>query len=650
MKDMRMFGLHLVSVVIAACGSKPALIPVRQIDASPDVPRGDAARRDAELAKVAARVFDAYANSEPRLTGDGKRVTFVSNRDGLPQLYVADATNPGSPARRVVASTERVGHATPTADGTSVVFSSDRGADENFSYFRVDLDGGGLVELTPGAKLHRDDMFIPDGRPDTIYYSARATSDVGTTVYSTSASRPGPENVIFKDDKPGFLVDVSPDGTRGLYVHVPSRVENYLDVVELATGTAKRIYPHEGHVAVRRAVFTADGKRVVFGTDGGGEQALVVSVDVATAKETARFVETEPATATIDGLAAARSGDVIAVAIDAGNHREIRLLDATTLKLRAPVTMPLGTGGLGAFSSDGKRLTLTWSTPNAPNDIYEIDTSTGKVTPLREEARPGLAALPAVETSIIAVPAFDHGTIPVNLYLPAGARAKRLPVIVNYHGGPAQSAQIRWWAMMRFFVAQGYAWVEPNVRGSTGFGRAYEAADNGPKRLDAFKDVETIGRWAAAQPWADARRVVVFGVSYGGYTVLVGLTRMPDLWRAGIELSGMAALGAARPTAGLNQQWSLTEFGDPVADAAFLDSISPLRDVAKITRPLFVYEGANDPIVPRVETDQIVVALRRRGMPVEYMVKDNEGHSLDHRENVIEFLSRSARFLEAHLE
>jgi dipeptidyl aminopeptidase/acylaminoacyl peptidase len=631
-----------------------AVAPPSPVAASgdPDTPTGADAARDAELAKAVAGVVDAFTSSQPRFTRDGKRVVFVSDRDGLPQLYIADAGKPDAPATRLVTSTERVTGAVATPDGKALVFQSDHGADENWSLFRVNLDGSGLVELTPGARRQRDGALIADGKPETIFYSARAMSDVGTGVYTTSASAPGQENQVYRDDKPGNLVDVSRDGKWGLYERVLSQSENYVAVLDLATGAARPLWPRDGAKAtISDAAFSADGKRALIATDGGGEQALVLSIDVATGKETARYSETRPATAEIAGVAVARQGNSIALTVNAGNHAEVRLLDATTLKPRATVALPLGTGSAGVFSEDGKRLTLSWSTPSAPGDIHAVDVSTGKVAALRREPRPQLDGLPAVEASIVEVEAFDHQKIPVNVFLPAGSKGKKLPVIVNYHGGPSGSSAIRWSAAPRFFLGQGYAWVEPNVRGSAGFGRGYEAADNGPRRLDAFKDIETAGRWAAAQPWADKDRMVVYGGSYGGYTVLIGLTRMPDLWRAGVDLVGIANLKTfMATTSGLIHELFLLEFGDPDKDAAFLESISPLRDADKIVDPLFVYAGANDPRVPRTESDQIVQAVRARKVPVEYMVAANEGHSLAHRETQIAFYSRVARFLETHLK
>src|SRR5262249_6344878 len=227
--------------------------------------------------------------------------------------------------------------------------------------------------------------------------------------------------------------------------------------------------------------------------------------------------------------------------------------------------------------------------------------------------------------------------------------AKR-PVVVVYHGGPSGSSAIRWSPTVRFFTGLGYAVVEPNVRGSGGFGRVFEMADNGPKRLDAFKDIDTTARWAAAQPGADAERMVVYGGSYGGYTVLIALERWPDVFRVGVDLVGVANLATfLRTTNGTIREIFKVEFGDLDKDAAFLETISPIVQIDRISVPLFVYAGANDPRVPRPESDQVVRALRSRGVPVEYLVANDEGHSMSRRENVIAFYSRCGAFLEKNL-
>jgi len=442
---------------------------------------------------------------------------------------------------------------------------------------------------------------------------------------------------------------VSRDGKRALFVRFPTISENYLVRIDLETGATRTLYPESGKVTINDAIFSPDGRTVYVATDGGGEQAWLLALDADSGKEKARYVEKNPAIATLDQIAVAKTGGALAVLVDAGNRTELRLLDASTLQPRAKVAMPLGQGLLSDFSEDGTRFIVQWSTPSSPWDPWAIDARTGKASPLRRESRPSLKEVPAMVVSITQVKAHDGLSLPVNVLLPK-QRTGKLPVIVSYHGGPAGSSRIRWSAMTAFYVSQGYAWVEPNVRGSTGFGRAFEEADNGPKRLEAFKDIETTGRWAASQPWADPRRVIVFGGSYGGYTVLVGLTRMPDLWRAGIDLFGVANVRTTLATTmGLIREVFILEFGDVEKDAAFLESISPLNDVDKIVAPLFVYAGANDPRVPRTESDMIVRALRERHVPVEYMVAENEGHSLARKETIVQFLARSERFLEQHL-
>ncbi|HEX8698506.1 MAG TPA: prolyl oligopeptidase family serine peptidase [Myxococcaceae bacterium] len=614
---------------------------------SPDPIASTDTARIAELTRQVTPLVDAFVNSEAIFTRDSKQVILVSNRDGLPQIYTADAARTDSPVKRLATWTERMTITGTTPDGKALLFRSDKGADENWSIWKMNLDGSAPVELTPGEKLNRDGAIVPDLAPDTVYFSARRMNEASSAVYAVPLAGGTPKQIL-RDEKPGFLTDVSRDGKQGLFERYLSGSENYLQHVDLATGKTRLLYPQSGKVTIFNAQFSPDGKTVYVATDGGGQQSLVLALDAATGKEMARYAEKNPVTATIGGMAITKAGDTLALGLDAGNRSEIRLLDAKTLKPRAQVTMPLGQGGIQDFSEDGKKLTAIWSTPSSPTDAWVIDAKTGKVSALRTEPRPSLREVPAIEASITEIRSHDGMTLPINVYLPKN-RSGKLPVIVSYHGGPAGNSKIKWSAPIAFFLSQGYAWVEPNVRGSGGFGRAFEEADNGPGRLNAFKDIEATGRWAASQPWADSNRVIIYGGSYGGYTVLVGLTRMPELWRAGVNLFGVANMKTfMATTSGLIREIFLLEFGDPDKDAAFLNSISPLEDVNKIVDPLFVYAGANDPRVPRGESDQIVRALRDRKIPVEYMVAENEGHSLARKDTLIEFLARSARFLEKH--
>ncbi len=618
--------------------------------AEPDAPTGAAAARDAELAKTAASLVDAFVNMSAAFSRDGRKVIFNSNRDGLPQLYVADAAKPDASATRLVTTSQRVADFATTKDGKSVLFRSDKGADENWDIFKVDLDGKNSVQLTSGEPLNRDSPHVADGKPDTMFYSARKMSDSASTLWAQPLKPSESPKKIYGEAGTGFLAHVSTDGKWAAWIRVPSRTNATLVLVDVGSGASKVVYPTSGEVAVNDAAFSHDGKRLYVATDGGGEQALVLAFDTKTLKEVGRYVETKPATAAINSLVTSKVGNLLALNVLAGNRSEVRVLDGATLKPKVEVKVPLGFGSAGKFSEDGKRLTISWSTPEAPADVHVVDVKTGAMTALRKEPRPTLTGLAPIETQVLDIPAHDGLKIPVNLYLPAGASGKKLPVIINYHGGPAGAAVVRWDPLPRFFLGQGYVWIEPNVRGSAGFGRGFEMADNGAKRPEAFKDVEAVGRWAAAQAWADPKKLVVFGGSYGGYTTLIALTRQADLWRAGVDLFGVANLRSfLRTTSGVIRELFKTEFGDLEKDAEMLDAQSPMRDVDKIVDPLFVYAGANDPRVPKSESDQIVKALRERRVPVEYMVANDEGHSLARRDNRVTLSARVARFLETEL-
>ena len=616
----------------------------------PDKPTGSDAARDAELAKQVTPLVDAFLNNAGVLVPDGKRLVFGSNRDGIDQLYVADATKADAPATRLFTSSERVTGARITRDGKAVVFRSDKGADENWSIYRVDLDGKNLTELTPGETLNRDDLFLPARASTVMYFSARKKDKGASSVYALPLAG-GEAKKIYSSDGFGTLIDVTPDGGRLLFNRMPSVNDNTLEVVDSVSGKAAKLYPAKGPATINDAKFSSDGERVFVSTDTGGDRAVLLALDATSGKELARYTDPASATASVLDCVMPLTRDKLACVIDAGNHNEIRLLDAATLKPGAEVKLPLGSGHVTDFSDDGKSVVVAWSTPNTPTDLFVVDFRSGKVAPLRNEPRSSITGLPSLGVSVSEVTAHDGLKIPVHEFLPPVAKTgKKLPIIVNYHGGPANVSQIRWNVGARFFTSLGYVWVEPNVRGSTGYGRAYVMADDGAKRREALKDIETTGKWVAAQPWADKDRIVIYGGSYGGYTTLIGLTRYPSLWRAGVDLVGVVNwVSFMKTTSGYIHDLFKTELGDPEKEQVLLEELSPIKDVEKIKAPLFVYTGANDPRVPRSEDDQIVKALRERGVLVEYMIAPNEGHSLSRRENQIEFYARAARFLEKAL-
>jgi dipeptidyl aminopeptidase/acylaminoacyl peptidase len=629
-----------VSAEQAASPAEPTVLTTEQL------------RRDRDRVALAQLIVDAYPNWNGFFSSlvanwspDGKHIVFGSLRDGLPEVYASEVAKPSAPPRQITRGPERAIWGRYSLDGKQILYLRDAKGDENHHIWSMNVDGTGLRDLTPGETLHRDEPVLPRKRPSVMLYSASRTTSPSSMLFIQSLRGSAPR-LIYKNPSPGGLSDVSADGSRALFVEWHSADDLVLLEVTVRSGKARRVYPAPGtKAAIFSANYSTDGRRIYVATDEGVESSVLLALDAWTNRELTRYVNDAPPAAPMNALVSP-TGDRVVVRVDAGNHGEIRILDATTLALEREVSVPLGDVSVGTFREDGKTFSVLISLPSHPADIYEVDSRTGKLSPLREDRRPGLDSLPTIDAKIEIVTAFDGLRIPINVYLPK-ERTSKLPTIVIFHGGPATSYAVRWNPYARFFLALGYAVLEPNVRGSSGFGRAYEMADNREKRANWLKDLETVNAWTKSQSWCDPERVVVWGQSYGGYTTLMALTRQPLLWRAGVDLYGVADLKQfLLTTDAAIRAGFIAEFGDVDKDGPLLDEFSPMRDRDKIVAPLFVYAGAHDPRVPRSESDAIVRALRERNVPVEYMVAENEGHTVDRRETKIELLTRTARFLD----
>jgi dipeptidyl aminopeptidase/acylaminoacyl peptidase len=460
----------------------------------------------------------------------------------------------------------------------------------------------------------------------------------------------GKAKTVFKTRGYYQLTDLSPDGKRALVFKLPSLSRSVLKVVDLKTGKARRLAPPKGKKAhAHTGRFSPDGRSVYVITDEDAEVAGLNRIDAKTGKVLTSFNDYVAEVADVE---VSPNSPFVAVLLNAGSHHSVKLLDAESLEEKLSARLPKGAMGLGRFTPDGKGLVVTVSTASQPTDVMLVDTRRGRARPLRRDRRPGLRKLARVKTTVERLATFDKMKVPINVYLPARLpRGKKLPVIVSIHGGPAAASSIHWNPTLSFWISRGFAVVEPNVRGSTGFGKKYEKADNKRKRMDALKDLAAVNEWIRLQPWADTKRLVVYGGSYGGYMTYMALGHQPELWNAGIGAVGVVnLLTFLRTTSGRIRPLITAEFGSLKKDRKFLKKISPIKVVKKIRAPVFIYQGLNDPRVPRAEQDQLVRALRKRGVVVEYMIAEDEGHSISQRHNKLEFVSRSMRFLEENLD
>ncbi len=326
--------------------------------------------------------------------------------------------------------------------------------------------------------------------------------------------------------------------------------------------------------------------------------------------------------------------------------------------------LPIGVIGGVAFSPDGKRLALTLNSATSPSDAYVIDLAGKTMARWTQSEVGGLDASKFIAPTLIRYPTFDQidggsagksrRTIPAFFYKPTTpAKNGKYPVVINIHGGPEGQSMPTFNATAQYMANEmGVAMLVPNVRGSSGYGKTWLSLDNADKREDSVKDIGALLDWIATQPELDASRVGVIGGSYGGYMVLASLTHYPERIRAGVDVVGISHFGTfLKNTENYRRDLRRAEYGDErdPAMAAVFERISPLNNAAKITSPLFVAQGKNDPRVPWTEAEQIVKAVRGNGQPVWYLLYADEGHGFRKKANSDWFNAATILFWQQHL-
>jgi dipeptidyl aminopeptidase/acylaminoacyl peptidase len=302
------------------------------------------------------------------------------------------------------------------------------------------------------------------------------------------------------------------------------------------------------------------------------------------------------------------------------------------------------------WSRDGSKFAITFAPAAQSFDIWVWDGESDTLWQATRSTTGGIPRESFVRPTLVHYPTFDDLEIPAFLYLPEGAQ-EDLPVVVFVHGGPASQSLPYFNAVVQYLVGRGYGVLAPNVRGSTGYGYTYQSLDDVHLRMDSVADLRHAALWLRERRIADPERIAVMGGSYGGFMVLAAVTTYPDLWAAGVDIVGIANFVTFLENTGpWRRRLRESEYGSLERDRTFLEQISPIRYVDRITAPMFVMHGANDPRVPVGEAEQIVAALRIRGVPVEYMRFEDEGHGLIKRANRLLAYPAIARFLDQHLK
>jgi dipeptidyl aminopeptidase/acylaminoacyl peptidase len=634
-----LFSLLLVPALYAA-------VPVPEaITADGIPPLSDELREDAgRFLEFRAAAFQGW---HPK-----KREMLITTRFGeTAQLHLLRA--PGGARRQLTFRQEPVaGGGFRPKSGEFVVFAADVGGGENFQLYRFDPVSARTTLLTDGKSRNTGSAWSEDGKWLAFTSTARTGSD--NDVWIMDPEKPAERRLVSESKGGGWAVaDWSPDGSTLLLGEMISANESYLWLCEVKTGKRELLTPKTDKPVARDAAqFSKDGKEIFLTSDEGGEFKQLGRMSLAEKKFT-------PLTADIpwdvESFSLSPDGQIIAfVTNEDGASRLSYVAIYPVSGFPKSPALPAGVIGGVEWTEDGKEIGFTFSGARSPADAWSVEVATGKLSRWTESETGGPDAAECVEPELVKLKSFDGLTVSGFLYVPDEKKfpGKR-PVLLNIHGGPEGQSRPIFQGRNNYYLNElGVALFYPNVRGSEGYGKTFLAMDNGFKREDSVKDIAAFLDHIAQHPRLDTARVAVMGGSYGGYMSLACSIRYADRLRCGIDIVGISNfLTFLNNTSGYRRDLRRVEYGDERDPkmAEHLKAISPTTHADKLTKPLLIVQGKNDPRVPVTEAVQMAKAVRATGNTVWYLEAADEGHGFAKKKNADYQFLATIQFLREHL-
>ncbi|HEY0800940.1 MAG TPA: alpha/beta fold hydrolase [Steroidobacteraceae bacterium] len=601
-----------------------------------------------------AEKLDGYLNARQAtpLGWSPKGQLLVATRFGdVEQLHLVEQA--GGARRQLTFLHEPITEAafSPDPARSAYVYLKDVGGNENAQLYYQRLDEPTAKLLTDGKSMNGAPLWSNSGREVAFFSTARDGHSYDIDIVDPeSGALP---RLALTGDSSGAawsVLDWSPDDSKLLVLKEVSISEGYLYIVDLSTGQRREVDPSPAKVGIVGGKFTRDGQGVYFISDRDGEFARISYINLFTNQKT---LISGHIPSDIEELAIARDGHYLAYVSNEAGAGKLNLLDLRTHQDLTPPRLPVpGVINSLSFDAEGKRLAFGFAAANQPRDAFVLSIAENRLEPwTRSEAGP-VELAKFVVPLLKEFPTFDRvdgkaRQVPVYVYQPTTSGPH--PVLISLHGGPESQFRPGFDPWIQYVVNElGFAVVAPNVRGSSGYGKNYMSLDNGLLREDAVKDVGTLLVWIAMQSSLDAKHVVVAGGSYGGYLTLATLVNYSDRLRGGVDVAGIADfVSFLTNTAPYRQNQRRAEYGDErdLDMRSFLRRISPLTNADRITRPLLVVHGKNDPRVPLSEAEQIVNKLRAKGRDVWYLLAADEGHGYRKKQNRDAYYETFAQFL-----
>ena len=530
---------------------------------------------------------------------------------------------------------EPVAEAQAIPGGERFLYRRDTGGDEWFQLYVRDVAGAEAIQLTEPGTRNQSAVVSKDGR--LVVWSRAMRGSADYAIMTANPSDPQSRRVAWQGTGSVGPTDISADGRHVLVSRNLSNRENRLLVLDLETGETRELgWSAATPARYDEPRFARDGRSVIAITDAGSDVSRLMEFDLDTGRS--RSISPESRWG-IEDYDLSDDGRLLAFAFNEEGYSRVVVQDFVTRRaLPQPESLDRGVLTGLEFSPDGTRLAIGLSTPTYAGDVFAFNLADGAIERWTSSEMGALQRSQLAEPRLIRFDSFDGLSVPAFVYRPRNIAADtRTPVIIDIHGGPESQTRPLWNPGAQYFAEMlGATIILPNVRGSEGYGTRYLNLDNGERREDSVRDIGALLDWIGTQPDLDPARVAVYGQSYGGYMSLASMVHFSDRLVGGVERYGISNWTSfLQNTEAYRRDNRRAEYGDervPTMRAVF-DRISPLNNVGRITKPMLVMQGANDPRVPQSESDQVVRELRANGIEAWYVLFADEGHGFQKKHN-----------------
>jgi len=583
-------------------------------------------------------VRSAYA---PRPSPDASTIAYRTSITGAPQIWTVPGEG-GAPQQRTFGEPITFHAYSPAGDW--ILYGTDRGGNEREGFYLMSPDGTRERELLPPTEAFRSfGGFSRDGR--RIAYATTERGDAAFDIHVMDLES-GDDRLVYEGRLGLYVAGWRPDGGALVIGETRGEDANDLHLLDLQSGELTTLFaPEDDPSSYHSVEWLPDSSGFYVISDQGRDFAGLAFV------QGGELTWVRTPDRDVEAVTLSPDGQVLVwTENDGGFSRLMAEPRVAGGEIAVPSDLPRGVYSVG-FAEDANVVAITIGSPRIPGDIWLWDLGDGSTRRITRSAMAGLDPDALVEPTHETFEARDGVTVRGLLYLPQGVEDP--PVVLDIHGGPTAQARPEFSAVQQYLLARGIAILDLNFRGSTGYGKAYARLDNGRLRPNAVNDMQDALRWLESDGRVDASRAAVMGGSYGGYMTFAALVTFPTEFRGGVSYVGVSnwvtALEGASPQLRASDRLEYGDIEDP-DDRAFFEELSPITHIDRIERPLLVSHGANDPRDPVSESDRFVTAARARGVEVEYVRFEDEGHGVRHLRNRVHLYRQVAAFLERVLE